>query len=96
MQFCDVVSYCAVVVIFFEAAQQHFAILLGEIISRISVHFASRVGHLSHCCSVLAEIWPVCPCNIIQCCGTFCPGVKCGLGGLAWVRAVKTVCNFAC
>ncbi len=65
MQFCGIVSYCAVVVIFFEAALQPFAMLLGEIISIISVHFASRVGHLSHCCSVLAEIWSVCPCNII-------------------------------
>ncbi len=53
------------VVIFFVAALQHLAILLGVIISVISVLFASRVGHLSHCCTVLAEIWPVCPYNVI-------------------------------
>ncbi len=81
--------FCRVVVIFFVAALQHLAILMGVIISIISVQFAHRIGHLSHCCSVLAEIWPVCPYNMMWCCGTFFPGVKCGLGGLAWVRAVK-------
>ncbi len=64
MQFCGIISTCAVVVIFFVAALQHLAILMGVIISVISVQFASRVGHLSHCCLVLAEIWPVSPYNI--------------------------------
>ncbi len=41
------------------------AILLGVIISIISVQFANRVGYLSHCCSVLSKIWPVCPYNIM-------------------------------
>ncbi len=53
------------VVILFVAALQHLAILMGVIISVISVQFVNRVGHLSHCCLVLAEIWPVCPYNIM-------------------------------
>ncbi len=65
MHLCGIISNCAVVVIFFVASLQHLAILLGVIISVISVLFASRVGHLSHCCTVLAEIWPVCPYNVI-------------------------------
>ncbi len=65
MQFYGIISNCVVVVIFFVAALQHLAILLGVIISVISVLFACRIGHLSHCCTVLAEIWPVCPYNII-------------------------------
>ncbi len=65
MQFYGIISNCSVVVIFFVAALQHFAILLCVIISVISVLFAIRVGHLSHFCTVLAEIWPVCPYNII-------------------------------
>ncbi len=60
MQFCGIISNCDVVVIIFVAALQHLAILLGVIISIISVQFVNRVGHLGHCCSVLAEIWPVC------------------------------------
>ncbi len=66
MQFCGIVSNFVVVVIFFVATLQHLAILLSVIIGKISVHLvANRVSYLSHCCSILAEIWPVCPYNII-------------------------------
>ncbi len=61
MQCCGIINNCAVVVIFFVAALQRLAILLGEIINIISLHFDSRVGHLSHCCLVLVDIWPVSP-----------------------------------
>ncbi len=53
------------VVTFFVAVLQQVAVLLGVIISIISVQFVNRVGHLSHCCTVLAEIRPVCPYNIM-------------------------------
>jgi hypothetical protein len=62
VQFCGIISNCDVVVISFVTALQHLAILLGVI---ISVQFVNRVGHLSHCCSVLAEIWSVCLYNVM-------------------------------
>ncbi len=62
MQFCGIISNCDVVVPSFVTALQHLAILLGVI---ISVQFVNRVGHLSHCCSVLAEIWSVCLYNVM-------------------------------
>ncbi len=65
MQFCGIISNCDVVVIFVLTALQHLAILLGVIISIISVQFVNKVGHLSHCCTVLAEIWPVCLYNLM-------------------------------
>ncbi len=65
MQFCGINSNCDVVVIFFKAALQHLAILLGVIISIISVQFASRVGHLSHRCSVLAEFVLIILCDVV-------------------------------
>ncbi len=54
MEFCGIISYCVVVVILIVAALQHLAILLGVIIGIISVQFFNKVGHLSHCCSILA------------------------------------------
>ncbi len=65
VQFYGIISNCVVVVVFLGAALQHLAILLGVIISVIKVQFANRAGHLSHCFSVLAELWPVCPYDIM-------------------------------
>ncbi len=65
MQFCGIISNCDVVDTSFVTALQHLAILLGVIISIISVQFVNRVGHLSHCCSVLTEIRPVCLYNVM-------------------------------
>jgi hypothetical protein len=61
VQLCGNMSICPVVVIYFVAALQHLDVLLGVIIRIISVQFASKQDYLSHCCSVLSEIWPVCP-----------------------------------